>query len=667
MTRPRLHLLQGVLLASAATTVVAVGLSLRARPRPAPSPSARVTDAARPGTSRMDDLVFRKLDKDGRERFVLRAERMLGQEQEDLRLRGVSLSFPYLARGESGSGSITANACLYTPALQKAVFTGNVVVTTEDGLEVHTESLVYRGDKGLARTESALRFKRKQVSGSATGAVYQAEEGVLELLADAVVQVADEHGPTLVVRGQHAVAKREENTLRFGGDVLAERGGDSLSSQDLVVYFTPEQAFDGFSAMGEVKLRSIAGSSLPGLAGSGRGRGLRTLTCQRLHVSVRSDQSLDVATAGPDAVLVLMPGPGEAPEQRRVEARILTFQFDEKGRLSEIHGQKESLLAIEALPPAQAPPRTLASRSFTARLDPETGETRIAEFNNDVVVHRGGQTATSEDAWFDRDKQRLTLTGDPELADADGGRLSAEKIEIGTVTGDVTASRGVRHLLGRNAARRPGLLQRREAPSLVTCGTFSYEARSLITRYLDGAVMRSGNDEIRAPLIRGLERPDGSRRIAALQGVVSVFHPRTAPGQKSAAPVEVRGTQMVYDEGERQLVYTGEVGIRQGDLVSHSPTATATLSADGSEVETLVAGEPVEIQQGTRTVTGTRATYVPVEERLVVVGEKVLLKEPGRDLTGRSLTFHAGDGRILVDGHEEVRTESILRKQSPKP
>jgi lipopolysaccharide transport protein LptA len=123
---------------------------------------------------------------------------------------------------------------------------------------------------------------------------------------------------------------------------------------------------------------------------------------------------------------------------------------------------------------------------------------------------------------------------------------------------------------------------------------------------------------------------------------------------------------MVYEEEKQQIVYKGEVAIRQGDIRSKSPEATVQLSADGSAVQTLVAGEPVEVVQGDRKGVGARGTYTPDRETFLLVGEKVTVNDPTQQVEGRSLTFHVGDDRILVDGREEVRTESIFKRTPPK-
>lgn len=669
MRRPGIRLLQGGLLALVALTLGLVGVSLR-RPAPTPPPPALETAAPSPGTPRMGGFVFRKLDKEGSETFVLQAESMLGQEQEDIRLRGVTLTFPYKARGEPGRARIAADACVYTPSTQKAVFTGHVLVTTEDGLELATDSLIYRGDKGLARTEAPLRFKRKDISGAATGAVYDAEAGKLEFSADTLLRIEDERQPALEIRSRRALLDRGEGRLQFNQDVDAKRGADSLRSGQLVVFFGEDETIGGFSAIDAVELTTAGTSPLPGLPSVARGPGRRVLRGRRLDVSLRPDRSLEEASAGPEAQLTLLPGPSEARERRTLQARFLTFRFDEQGRLQEVQGQRDSVLLLEALPPVKAEPRRLGCRSFTAQIEPESGEVRNVDFRNDVVITHGTRKATADSAWYSGPHRALTLEQDPELLDlGDGSRLFAQRIDIDTETGDVNALRFVRHLLGRAApGRRPGLLQKRdEEPTLVTCNVFSYEAKTKTTRYQEGAVIRSGRDEVRAPFIRAIEDKEGRRRVAALEGVGSVYHPQASPGKEPPAPVEVSAKQMVYDEAKNQVVYTGDVVMRQGDVTSKSPEATVTLTPEGSEVQTVVAGEPVEVQQGARVATGSRATYRPAAETLVVVGEKVVLKDPPQEVVGRSLTFHVGDDRILVDGQELGRTETIIKKEPPKP
>jgi lipopolysaccharide transport protein LptA len=148
-----------------------------------------------------------------------------------------------------------------------------------------------------------------------------------------------------------------------------------------------------------------------------------------------------------------------------------------------------------------------------------------------------------------------------------------------------------------------------------------------------------------------------------------VLHPRAQKGAgKEPEAVEARSREMVYEEAANRIVYTGDVEIRQGDILTHSPEAVVTLTKDGGAVDRLLAGAPVEVRQGGRRATGERATYTPADETLVLVGEKVVLQDVDRRLEGRILTFQVGSDRIRVDGREEVRTEAVFRrKEAPKP
>jgi lipopolysaccharide transport protein LptA len=205
-----------------------------------------------------------------------------------------------------------------------------------------------------------------------------------------------------------------------------------------------------------------------------------------------------------------------------------------------------------------------------------------------------------------------------------------------------------------------------EEPTVLLCREFDYDAATRTARYRENALLRSGKDEVRAPTIV-LEQPAvGGRRLSASGGTASVLHPRGEKGaSKEPAAVEARSRDMVYEESANRIVYTGDVEIRQGDILTRSPEAVVTLTKDGGAVDRLLAGDPVEVQQGVRRATGQRGTYTPANETLVLVGEKVVLQDVDRRLEGRILTFEVGSDRIRVDGQEEVRTEAVFKKKEP--
>jgi lipopolysaccharide transport protein LptA/LPS export ABC transporter protein LptC len=646
-------------------TAAAVAWLLKPSPPAAPAPSGPAS--AEPAAPRTERLVYRSYKGD-KVAFTLQAESQIGREQEELHLHGVVLTFSYVARGAEDTTTITADECAYTPTVQRAIFRGHVHVRTGEGFELTSEELIYRGDKGLAKSDELVHFKRKDVSGTSKGMTYHAEEGRLELAAEVQLVIADDKRPAMNIRAGRADAERQEGTLRFADGVEVTQGPDTLKAARLNINFTPEQTIYRAVAVDDVDLQASSQGLLPAASGALASGGPRHLRCKKLDLWFRPDRSVKEATAGPDADLVAMSGPKEPPERRHLKARILVFHFDEQGRLEEVQAQKDSSFVAEALPPTSTPPRTVDCQGFVARLDPATGEAREIEFNKDVVFRQGKRVATAQAGWYQGKDGVLLLKEGPRLVDEEQkSELLARAIDLNTKTGDVAARHDVRHVTSqRRGPGKTGLLGN-DAPVIVTARFFDYEAKTRTARYREDALLRSGRDEIRAPEIRHQEQDDGKRRLQALGGIVSRLHPKPSPGEKTAAPMEGRAAEMVYDEAKGQIVYKGEVSLRQGDIATKSPQATITLTADGTAVEKLTAGEPVEFRQGTRVANGARGTYTPATGSVELAGEQVTLQDATQQVRGRALTFNLHDDRVTVDGREQVRTETVLKKAPPRP
>jgi LPS export ABC transporter protein LptC/lipopolysaccharide transport protein LptA len=679
MTPRTLHRVRAALLALVLGVGAAVAFTfLRSQPAvtatPAPTPPPEGPTSAR---AEMFEYKSFKGDKEG---FILRARKMVGQEQEEVRLQGVDLTFTYMAKGQPGTGRIVSDDAVINPSVQKGTFQGHVVVTTAEGFELHTESLIYRGDKQLAKSDVPVQFKRKDISGTSTGMTYDAAEGRLDLPADVTLRIQDEDNPATDIKAARALLVREEGTMRFEGDVVLTQSGDVLKADRFEVDFGSDQTIYRARAIDNVVLDSASGV-VPGTAPIAGGSGPRHLTCRKLDLWLRPDRSLEQAVAAPDGDLTLMPGPKDPPEKRRLQARALSFRFDEHGRLYELEGQKDSAFDTDPIPPAKGVPRRLRCQSFLARVDAGTGVIKDVEFRREVVFEQAPQKATADNASYDGASGVLTLRQGPELVDTEqGSRLRAGAIDMATLSGDLTARRDVQHVLHRKSGGGQGLLMGGDEPALITATLMDYTAATKTARYQQNALLRSGKDEIRAPEIRLQQNaPEGRWRLEASGGVVSFLHPRRdggkedpktgAGGNRDTSAVEGRAQALVYSEEGQKAIYKGEVTIRQGDIATRSPEATLNFTPDGSAIQTLVAGEPVEVQQGTRRASGARGTYTPQTETMVLVGPRVVLKDPTQEVEGRTLTFHVGDDRVLVDGQEQVRTLTILRnrKEPPKP
>lgn len=669
MTPSTTRALQRGLLALVVALVTAVAWSVRKPAPPAPGPEPPGAEGGAQAT-RVGELVLRRF-KGENEGLVLKARAMVGQEGAETKFEGVDVELRYVARGEPGKARIRAERCRYAAAEERAAFQGSVHLSTEDGFELETETLVYNGKKGVARTADPARFKRKALSGSSTGLQYRAEEGRLELLADAFLRIEGESGPPTEVRARRAEASRERHELLFMGDVRVEQGSDTLKAGRLNLDLTDDlSAVYRAVAVEDVELRTAGKTRAPGAPVTAKARGPRVLKGRKLDVWFRDDHSLKEATAFPDADLLVLPGPGEPRERRRVRSRVLAFRFDEAGRLTELQAQRDAVVTAEPLEAGASPARTASAGNLIARLEPETGEVVEVVFEKGTEFKEGSRLGRGRSARYDGGRRVLVLEGEPELRDeAEGSELRAQTIEISEAGGDVKARQKVRHTRrASGAGGKRAFLSGQEATTVVVADALEYTAKLRRARYEGNALLRSGKDEVRSRSLVIEEPAPEKRRLEATGEVVSLLHPRAKPGDpKPPAAVEGRAQEMVYEEARREIVYKGDVTLRQGEIRTKSPAAVVVLTAEGDDLESLSAGEPAEIEQGQRRATGRRATYTPRTETVVVVGENAVLKDPDQQVEGRTLTFHVGDDTILVNGQEQVRTEAVIRRQPRSP
>jgi lipopolysaccharide transport protein LptA/LPS export ABC transporter protein LptC len=646
---------------------------------PSSTPSPPPVPVAPPGEgTTIGNLVFLRFHA-GEQQFELKARAASGEEGKERRFEGVEVTFPYTARGEASSATITADRCLYDASRERGRFRGHVHVVTADGFELRTESLDYLGDHGRVVSNEAVSFRRARTSGTARGLEYTTKTQDLVLRKDVRLVFEHEQGPPTEVSAGHAEASRATRIVELRGGVTVREGPQQLSSNRLQLTLDPElESIVHLAAIASVDLRTGAQGSLAGNALPPGGE--RRLQCRRLDVDFQRPGVPQAAVAHQSVTLELLPGPGDPPEKRTIQAGVLRFLVDEEGRLAQLVGPplrarprarpQPIELTSEPVPPARGGARRLRCHQFVARLDAGAGSVREAHFQDGVTYREEGRRAWADDLVYDEKGASLTLSGGaPRIQDkGEGSELQAERIVIGTDDHHVVASGGVRHTLHPTGKAKGGLLAGSE-PAVLVSREFRYDPDTKTARYDGSALLRAGEDEIRAPLIVVEEPGPDRRRLSASGGVVSLFHPRGGKeGAKAPEPVQTRSQKLVYDEQVRRVVYTGDVEIRQGDILTTSPGAVVTLTEDGEDVERIVAGEPVEVRQGQRRATGRTGTYTPANETFVLVGDEVAIQDKDRVVRGRVLTFQVGNDRIRVDGQEEVRTEAIFHQtEVPHP
>jgi lipopolysaccharide transport protein LptA len=487
------------------------------------------------------------------------------------------------------------------------------------------------------------------------------------------LRIEREGGAPTVITSDRAEIRRQESAVRFSGKVRVSRGVETMESDQLNLEMSADfEKVDRAVAIEDVVVRTgaetLGAGKMPAAA-----EGSRVLRCRKLDTWFRENGQPRDATAVKNAELEIRPAAGGPPEIRRVTAHALTFRFDEEGRLAVLEGGPEGVLTAEPIaPPAtrQKPAtpaaglRRVKSNAFTVKFDPEKGELATAVFTGEVEFSEPGRKAWAQNAALDDAKGTLLLSGSPRLVEeARESDLRADAIEIGTRTHELYARENVRHTVPIRSV--PGG-QPASGPSLFLSRFLDYDSATKTARYRENALLRSGKDELRAPLIVVEEPAPGRRRLTASGGIASLMYPRPDPGaKKPPLPVETHASEVVWEEEKSEALYKGDVLVKQGDMQSKSPAATVTMGAQGG-IEKVVAGNPVEVQPGTRRASGANGTYTPKNETLVLVGEKVVLEDPQQRTEGRFLTFRSGEDTILVDGREETRPESVFKREPPK-
>jgi len=661
--------------------------------RPAPKAADQPPPAPAGSGTTVGEMTFLRFRDDSR-RIEVKAREMVGSQEGTMVLHGVEATLPYVHEGRQGTVTIRADECQYQQGLERAAFKGNVVLRTDDGFELESETLKYWGDKGRAFTRDPLRFKRGSLSGTAHGLEYHTGKGVT--LQDQVrIHMEDAAGPPTDLESQSATASREERFVTFSGAVAVRQAERELHSAKLRLDMSEDMAeVERATATGDVDVVAGAGAPLPGVAAAPGDAapkgGTKRLRSQKLEVAFRAKGILQQALATGAASLEVEPAPSEARERRRVSGPRLRFDFDEQGQLASVHGPRAQgarpgpkdrmLLTAEPLEGGEGGPRRVESDSFVATLDPGTGAVQGSEFEGSVAFSEPGRKAWAGHSAYDAAAGTLLLTREPRILDeAEGSELRGRQIRIGTRTRAIAASGSVRHEV-KGKGRRSGLFggqakaaaqpgQPAQEPTVFLCREFEFDPQTRSARYRENALVSSGPDEVRAQLITLDEPGPGERRMTATGGVASVLHPRPAKGSaKEPKAVEARSREMQYEEAKNRVVYTGDVEIRQGDILTRSPEVVVLLAKDGETVDRMLAGEPVEVHQGLKRANGERGTYTPATETFVLTGEKVVLHDADRRLEGRMLTFEVGSDRIRVDGREEVRTEAVFRrKELPRP
>jgi len=130
-----------------------------------------------------------------------------------------------------------------------------------------------------------------------------------------------------------------------------------------------------------------------------------------------------------------------------------------------------------------------------------------------------------------------------------------------------------------------------------------------------------------------------------------------AAGQEG--PVQVTADRMVSDTRTDQIVFSGNVEVRRGDLHVRADRLEVKQHRETKKVSQMVATGNVFIRRGEQAATAQRATFFESEQKAVLTGNPHAW-EGTTEVWGEEMVFLLAEGSMIVTGGaQRVRVQLV--------
>jgi lipopolysaccharide transport protein LptA len=568
----------------------------------------------------------------------IRAERTVGFQSGWYTLDNVELE---IYRASGGVYVLTAPSAEFSAESKEARAEGGVVVRSDDGLEIRTESILFDGRRLTNRIP--VHFRMNQWSGVARGADLDVEEEILRL--DEGVRVAFEGippQPGIDLQSELATFYRNRGAAVFEGDVVLERRGDTFRSARVEVETDQERnRLVSLEGEGNVVMSIRAKSDLAARDGS----------------ELEGDITVDS-----DRFLTRFDGDGEA---RAVEAigegrRVRAVLHAEPARMVESStmrvlledGRASSLEAFgSAVMTEEGPSRRRATgERLVVHLDLETGKATSAIFDGGIRYADSINQATAERAVYDIREGTVRLAAVPGAAptlSSEGQRVSADEIVIDHARGLLRGKgRVITRIIGGTGTGSRGdsaMFPSGDGPIFVN-------SDGIVIRHRDDYAAFSGN--VRAwqgsntLFADELEIGAAGESILARGNVRSIL---SNTGDDQAQPVKSRSGRLLAKRTERRVELAESVVIDSEGRRLSSDRAIFSFDTTQQLEKVEAIGNVALRENGTgRSGSGTKATYTIATETILLEGSPAEMKEARGGITGSQIIFDMKRDRVDV-------------------
>jgi lipopolysaccharide export system protein LptA len=444
-------------------------------------------------------------------------------------------------------------------------------------------------------------------------------------------------------------------------EVLSDRAAvrTRLLAQRLEVLFTgqPARAREGVAA-GDVRIMQEPA----GVSAEKRTFARREFLAPELRFDLQpSGKALREAATVGMGMLTMIPSDARLG-LRTVTAERMIMRFGPESRLEMIRGEGGTRIRFEpgAGAPAASPVQESTSERLLATVGPETEAIEMVEQTGNFHFREGERQATAEVASYSTAREFLTLTGEPQIWDAEM-RARAGKMLFDLASGRAEG-------IGKVESTHTGTAGRGE-PVSVLADRVVVERRSQTVRYEGHVRAWRGSDVVESST---LEIWRAQRRISSgsqvltshLQPAAAVGGPGKTAGKPATRPATIRADHLEYSDQGRKATYRGNVLMRTENTTLEADQLVVTFQDRGSvsELDAAVADGNVRVTQPGRRATGRHAEYAARDGKIVLTGGPPTLYDAEKGFTsGQSLTFYSRDDRLVISGGDESTTISRHR------
>jgi LPS export ABC transporter protein LptC len=542
--------------------------------------------------------------------------------------------------------------------LASAKMTGNVRMTSNDGLVVTTSEATYDQPIALLKVPGPVEFTRDRLKGSGVGATYDEARQVLWLLKDARVTIAaDPKGAgALDAHAASAGFARAEHYIRLTGGGRIEGDGRTAQGDDITIQLTPdEKRIQTMQLRGNSRITGTAGASGP-----------RDMAARDIDLAYAEDGKALQHASLIEGASVELPAPA-GRNGRKISARTIAIDLAPDGStVTNLNANEQVQVDLPA--EANTSERRISAASLTAS-GPPPGGVETAAFTGNVEFRetRAAQRGSPGSERVARSQRLIVETkpgfGDIEQADFRGN----VRFEDASTVGE--APRGLYRIPDDTLQLSPSSGDPGPPPR-ISDPRMSVEARTLTLTLESRKLM--ADTSVRSSL-HGSAKSEPERSTSKTKpGTNGSSETTKLPAMlKSDKPVFVNSNRLEYD-GSSKAIYSGEARLFQDQTTVAGDTITlddktGNLTATRS-VRTVMFFDDVDPKTKQRKSTRTTAVadtlvYEDAKRLAIYTGTDSTLANivgPQGDLTADKIQLFLKEGgneleRAEADGRVEVK------------